>query len=1152
MPSRMEASAELIPAMPWERRGRVALTGAWWARALRLDERRAAEWGGIGLGGDGDDGRAIDEAAAEADGGDGDAETEVEAAAAEAAPATTIAEIRWERWQRAYSPAPHDALARQAAAYGCTPEGLRGLLAEPPEVLGRRVGKPGWAGEVERLVAALPAQAAALPEVVRGGGWSRGFSLIIEPFVEETLRRFDALSGGIDTSGIVSLDTFRAEVRQEAARRLVALAGRVLVLELNVLRVTERLDGASPEDRFWSFVRHYRDRAAFAGLLDEYAVLARLLLATAVQTAEAYAEFLRRFARDREDLVRLLLDGADPGPLTMVALSRGDTHDRGRSVGIARFASGRRVVYKPRPLGVHRCFNAVLDWYNQRVPAALSLRTLGLVERSEYGWAEFVQPAPCPDASAAARYFRRQGALLAILHCLGGTDFHFENLMAVGEQPVPVDLETLLCPDLPRSSGSAVVDGDPALTAYLESVGRVGLLPAVMTGHDGRPFDIGGMGGDRDAVIPFRAVNWADAGTDAMSLTRVLPRLGSTHNRPSLDGADLDVVRYAEPLAEGFRDGYRVIAAGRADWTGPHGLLSGFRGERVRVIARATREYVVLLKESTHPDALRDALDREQIFGVLWARSAADPGRTRLVRHEVEDLWAGDVPLFTAAVGSRDLRAVGGAKIEGLSGDAQATGGATIEDLLPETGLERVERLLAGLGEQHLARQQWIVSAHLVTRTTGVELSTADAVRETAAAGSTLTERALAAARMVAGRLEASAYRDGRRLGWLGLDLVHGSRWQVAPLSMDLYNGYPGVALFLAQLADVTGEQRYADLARDVLGPIRDFAREHLNRDSSTGPAAPAVGAFSGLAGTALTLALAATLLDDADLDEPVVPLLEQVTDLISADDGYDVIGGAAGCLAVAESLGADYGAAAYRLAERCVELLQAGAVPVGPGVGWPAIEDRPLLGFSHGASGIAWALWPYAARTGDAQARATAIGALAYEDAEYDERTGNWPDQREDEPADQYTWCHGAPGVGLARAAMLASDAGFEAAARDLRRALAATERFGRYRSHCICHGELGNLELFALAAESLPGQNARRAWRERATAVVADIEQGRLMCGTPAGIETPGLMTGLAGIGHGLLRIAAPERVAPILLLAPPRRTRSPRHPTGTGRRR
>jgi lantibiotic modifying enzyme len=40
----------------------------------------------------------------------------------------------------------------------------------------------------------------------------------------------------------------------------------------------------------------------------------------------------------------------------------------------------------------------------------------------------------------------------------------------------------------------------------------------------------------------------------------------------------------------------------------------------------------------------------------------------------------------------------------------------------------------------------------------------------------------------------------------------------------------------------------------------------------------------------------------------------------------------------------------------------------------------------------------------------------------------------------------------------------------------------------------------------------------------------------GVPLGVETPGLMTGLAGIGYQLLRLAEPEKVPSVLLVAPP----------------
>lgn len=1091
MQSEAEASSEHPLIMPWERRDGLALTGEWWARGLRLDERCAA---GIP-----DSEPAVDD------------------------DATIVADIRWERWQASYSHLAEDALERQLGDYGCTPEGLRSLLAETPERLGRRVAKPAWAADVERLVAKLPALLPALPETAREGGWYRGFALVLDPFVQESLRLFDELSGGIDPSAMVDLDAYREEVRQAVTRRLVIQASRVLVLELNVLRVIERLDGDSPQDRFWSFVRYYRRRDALAELLDEYAVLARLMITTAVQVAEAHAEFLRRFAQDRDVLVRQLFGGVDPGILAAVELSRGDTHDRGRSVGIARFASGRRIVYKPRPLGIHRCFNEVLGWYNQRARQATRLRALHLVDRGDYGWVEFVEPAPCQDADAAARYFHQQGALLAILHSLGGVDFHFENLIAVGDQPVPVDLESLFCADLPRPSGSDGADLDPAMTAYLESVSRVGLLPSVMVGGDGQAFDAGGMGGDQDAVFPYRVADWESVGTDEMSLTRIQPRVGRTQNRPSLDGADQDVVRYAAPLLEGFREGYRTIFAGRAELAGSDGLFSKFLGERVRIIPRPTREYVVLLNETTHPDVLRDALDRDQVFGVLWARSAKDPVRTRLIPHEVEDLWSGDVPLFSAAVGSRDVR---------------AADGTVVEALLPETGVDRVERMLAAMGDHHQARQEWIVSAHLVTRVTGTDLATADTVRQITAGEAFLPERALAAARTIADQMEESAYRDGRRLGWLGVSMTNETHWNVRPLDMSLYDGYPGAALFFAQLAHVTGERRYSQLARSVLDLVADHAEEQLNRDcgSALKPQTP-IGAFSGLTGVALALASGAALLGDARAGDRVALLLEQATHRLSEDDGFDIISGAAGCLAAASALSPDY-VEAQGLAQRCVEVLLAGVIPAGEGIAWPGAGERPLLGFSHGVSGIAWALWSYAMRTGDAAASETALRALAYERGEYDHHRGNWLDYRYEKPGDQRTWCHGAPGVGLARAAMLAIGPESEEVVQDLRHALAATERYGRYRSHSLCHGELGNLELFAMAATTLDDQKARHTWHERATAVVAEIEQAGPVCGTPARVVSPGLMSGLAGIGHGLLRIAAPDLVPPILLLAPSRR--------------
>ncbi|HYO68888.1 MAG TPA: lanthionine synthetase LanC family protein, partial [Archangium sp.] len=128
-----------------------------------------------------------------------------------------------------------------------------------------------------------------------------------------------------------------------------------------------------------------------------------------------------------------------------------------------------------------------------------------------------------------------------------------------------------------------------------------------------------------------------------------------------------------------------------------------------------------------------------------------------------------------------------------------------------------------------------------------------------------------------------------------------------------------------------------------------------------------------------------------------------------------------------------------------------------------------------------------------------------------------------------------GAPGIALGRLCSLRHLDGAEVRA-ELETALTTTLREGFGGSHCLCHGDLGNVEPLLLAGEVLGDPRWSHAARERAAHI---LHQGRTrgwLCGLPRGTETPGLLMGMAGIGYGLLRLAAPERVPPVLTLAMP----------------
>ncbi|MFL5694594.1 MAG: lanthionine synthetase LanC family protein [Ktedonobacteraceae bacterium] len=55
--------------------------------------------------------------------------------------------------------------------------------------------------------------------------------------------------------------------------------------------------------------------------------------------------------------------------------------------------------------------------------------------------------------------------------------------------------------------------------------------------------------------------------------------------------------------------------------------------------------------------------------------------------------------------------------------------------------------------------------------------------------------------------------------------------------------------------------------------------------------------------------------------------------------------------------------------------------------------------------------------------------------------------------------------------------------------------------------------------------------------TAMLLDsIERHGWLTGVPLRVETPGFMTGIAGTGFALLRLACAEQIPSVLLLAPP----------------
>ncbi|MBB5804586.1 type 2 lantibiotic biosynthesis protein LanM [Saccharothrix ecbatanensis] len=925
-------------------------------------------------------------------------------------------------------------------------------------------GRPSWAAFVERATAT--AARADFPDADPGDGVDgtdgamRAFASALQPLVQAAMAQDPRLD---------------AEFGRALGHRLTRIAARTLVLELNLERIDERLTGDTPRERFADFVRH----VDLPTLFGRYPVLARLLGQACLHAVDAHRELLDRFERDRPEIVRTLLDGRDPGPLARVETGRGDRHARGRSVAVLTFEDGRRVVYKPRPVALHQAFADLLTWYDGHT--GLGLRVPRTVVRPDHGWLEFVEHTPCADVPAVGRFYHRLGALIALLYAIDGADMHYENLIAAGDEPVLVDVETLFHP-------AVGIPADPAVQALARSVHRTALLPQVLLGAHGA-LDIGGMGGDQGDRSAADGVAWLHPGTDRMRLVRRPAPMPPAHNRPVVDGREAEPADYQGPLLAGFRVGYDALCDHRADLLG---RLTPFADLPVRFLARMTQLYATLLDESTHPDALRGAAARQDVLDLLWDDSADEALLHALVPYEMSDLWSGDVPMFTTRPGSRDL---------------WTSTGERLPDLLPVSGLDGVTAKVAALGEVDKHDQQWLITAGLASRPRPVEHRTGQGVPVPLEAVVPDPQRLLVAACGVADEVLAHATAADGRVNWVGLELVDDRHWAVAAMGAGLSNGYTGVALFLAQLGKLTGAARYTEHARDALAPIPGLLAAFA--EDTELAVAVGSGGFHGLGGICYALARLADLLDDAEIGgwlRAAVDIAATVEAI--GEDPANLVEGWAGGLAAMLAVRAESGLpAAGKLARAYADRLVA-ASPGGDG-------------FARGRAGVGWALLRYAKVGGD---RYGVVGRANL-------RADHALRQRLlDVTEADHSWCSGLSGAVLAHTAH--PEQPVDAYTLHLDRCMNALAVHEPLRDLSLCHGELGVIESLTVLAER--GHGLASAMRNRrAGLVLGALDQYGARCGTPDGVPSAGLLTGLSGIGYGLLRLGFPEQVPSALLL-------------------
>ncbi|RDZ50424.1 hypothetical protein C5C07_19040 [Haloferax sp. Atlit-4N] len=567
---------------------------------------------------------------------------------------------------------------------------------------------PSWVDKLEMLVGdvqdqspAAAGRCAAMDGVFEPDGRleERPFGELSAAVAASTFERTrDTISRtSLSQSALQSLfDWFRDRFEERFCRLLVSeFRGNVAAQDPDLADADPAEFDTLPTSHYDRYVE-YLFTGGFADLCRAYPMFARLLVTENRQWDDQLRTVCTRLAADRSRLAEAFDIKGTLGGVTSL-----DPLGNHRALLRLEFDCGLTVVYKPRPVDAGAAFYQVLDKIDEHL-ATPAFDTPRFLCRDGYGWMEWVEYDSPDDTEATARYYERAGALTCLAYLFNIHDCSADNLVANGEQPLLIDVETVLHPYMAAERKPNGGDIEPAVQ---ESVRLTSLLPGTGEQPPGIATAIAGLGvSSTETTLEGLTKPVVVAGrSDVMTVEQRPVTVDRSSNVPRLDGRDQPPSAYSEELTNGFKQAYRTILAllERGRLFGEDGLLTVFEGVESRFLYRTW--YTKVRKSLTTTEALHDGARfgrrMEQLAVPLFEDGDAS-GATSMYCAERTALRRLENPRFTCRSDEKEIRQQGepvGVEVDraGLDRCRDRLEAASEEDLNDQ--VDRIRTCLEGV-----------------------------------------------------------------------------------------------------------------------------------------------------------------------------------------------------------------------------------------------------------------------------------------------------------------------------------------------------------------------------------------------------------------------------------------------------------------------
>lgn len=434
---------------------------------------------------------------------------------------------------------------------------------------------------------------------------------------------------------IKKTDCISGLIRRQTIQNIERIAERVLIQDIHRKKETGFLQGKTPEEQYRFYHEKWLDcRENVYKILKEFPELARLLFMEIQCNYELADEILEHLETDYSQIIKTFCHGRDFGDIREVSFM-GDAHNRGKKTARVEMDNGVTVYYKPHCLQNSQRYQEIYAYLCKK--AGISCIEQRYLIRDTYGWEKHIEWQCCHTEEEIRRYFFRMGIHLMLGYTLGVTDLHGENVMAHGEHPVIIDLET--CPGyIIQTEESSVRRKTETLLA--KSVLHTGILP-VLTWGAGKEAVILSAVNTGKIVTPFRVPAVKKAETSEMYIDYQPVEFEIKENTLKINDKIVNAYEYAGNLEQGFRFAYEKVLTDKAITE----MLEAFYDTGARVILRHTQQYSMYRFLSWHPDYVGERKRRAQLLQVMH-REGETETQKKIHDYEIQDLLENDIPCF--------------------------------------------------------------------------------------------------------------------------------------------------------------------------------------------------------------------------------------------------------------------------------------------------------------------------------------------------------------------------------------------------------------------------------------------------------------------------------------------------------------------------